>query len=393
MPLSDLLQPVSRPEPVRPDGTYQILGARWYGKGLYTKDVKSGNEIQAKKVYKVSSGDFVYNRLFAWKGSFAIASQENDGCYVSNEFLCYLVNPRLLDTRFLMYYFSRQSAWSEALGLSTGSTPTSRNRLKEGQFLGMRVPVPSRAEQERVVVGLDAISGKIRKAQELRQMATEEAGTLLSSERAHVFEAAAENGTVRLQDLVTLERGRFSYRPRNDPRFFGGAHPWIQIREIETSGKYISEWSETLNDEGLGVSKKFPRGTVVVSIAATIGAVGILEFDCCFPDSIVGVTPNAGTESEYVYHYLCHVRSHLEDVAPQSAQKNINLEILSALAIPALPTDKQRKVVAHLNAVETAISSLREIQVARDAELNAMLPAVLDRAMNRAGVRIGRIDD
>ena len=89
--LGELLVPVSRPEPVDPFRTYKILGAHWYAQGLYTKDVLAGSEIQAARVYRVEKGDFVYNRLFGWKGSFAFASDENGGCYVSNEFPCFEV--------------------------------------------------------------------------------------------------------------------------------------------------------------------------------------------------------------------------------------------------------------------------------------------------------------
>ena len=73
-----------------------------------------------------------------------------------------------------------------------------------------------------------------------------------------------------------------------------------------------------------------------MSIAATIGAVGILDFDCCVPDSIVGVTPGDGIDSEFIYYYLGYLRQHLEEIAPQSAQKNINLQILSELPVPEL---------------------------------------------------------
>jgi type I restriction enzyme, S subunit len=101
--------------------------------------------------------------------------------------------------------------------------------------------------------------------------------------------------------------------------FFGGEHPWIQIAEIEASDKYIRRWTETLNNAGLAVSRKFPKGTLLISIAATIGAVGILDFDCCIPDSIVGITPQVTHDSLFLYHYLGYLRSHLEEVAPQSA--------------------------------------------------------------------------
>ena len=44
-------------------------------KGLYVKEEKYGSEIRAKSIFKVEAGDFVYNRLFAWKGSFAVGNR------------------------------------------------------------------------------------------------------------------------------------------------------------------------------------------------------------------------------------------------------------------------------------------------------------------------------
>lgn len=85
-PLREVLTPVSRPEPVQGDRTYKLLGARWYAEGLYVKATKSGAEIQAKTLFRVEEGDVVYNRLFAWKGSFAVATAADAGCFVSPAF-------------------------------------------------------------------------------------------------------------------------------------------------------------------------------------------------------------------------------------------------------------------------------------------------------------------
>jgi len=173
--LEDLLKPVSRPEDVEPDETYHILGAHWYAEGLYTKEIKEGSQIRAKKIYRVEEGDFVYNRLFAWKGSFAIATERNDGCYVSNEFPCFSLKRDRIDGRYLWRYFSRVSAWSEALGLSTGGTPTSRNRLKVEKFLAMEIPLPLLDEQRRIVAQIEELAAKIDEAQKHRRQAAEEA--------------------------------------------------------------------------------------------------------------------------------------------------------------------------------------------------------------------------
>ena len=84
--LADVLGEVSRPEEVNKDKEYNILGVRWYAKGVWIKKTCRGSEIKAKKLFRVCTGDLIYNRLFAWKGSFAIIPPEYNECYVSNEF-------------------------------------------------------------------------------------------------------------------------------------------------------------------------------------------------------------------------------------------------------------------------------------------------------------------
>ncbi|HZY30550.1 MAG TPA: restriction endonuclease subunit S, partial [Candidatus Methylomirabilis sp.] len=181
VPLGEVLRPVSRPESADPEITYRILGAHWYAKGLYIKHIKRGSEIQANKVYRVEQGDFVYNRLFAWKGSFAIATEENHGCYVSNEFPVFTINRDRAEGKYLWRYFSRASAWDEALSLSSGGTPTSRNRLKEEKLLAMKIPLPPLDEQRRIVARIEELATRIDEARDIRRQAAEEADVLVQA--------------------------------------------------------------------------------------------------------------------------------------------------------------------------------------------------------------------
>ena len=212
IPLSEVLSPISRPERVNPEKQYNILGAHWYAEGLFIKDFLNGSEIRANQLYRVERGDFVYNRLFGWKGSFALATDENDGCYVSNEFPCFIVQSDRADGKFLWRYFSLPSVWDKVFGLSTGGTPTSRNRLKEAQLLAMRIPIPSLEEQHRIVARIEELSAKIEEAHALRQQTIQEVETLVIAERAKIFEEAMKGRTVRLDEATMLERGKFSHR-------------------------------------------------------------------------------------------------------------------------------------------------------------------------------------
>ena len=106
VPLREVLEPVCRSEAVDPQATYSILGAHWYARGLYTKYTLTGAEIRADKLYRVEKGDFVYNRLFAWKGSFAVATTDNHACYVSGEFPCFTIKQDRLDSQYLWRCFT-----------------------------------------------------------------------------------------------------------------------------------------------------------------------------------------------------------------------------------------------------------------------------------------------
>lgn len=141
-----------RREEILEDGTeYPILAMSWYAKGLYVKHVKTGAQIKATKSYRVEAGDFVYNRLFAWKGSFAEATADNDGCYVSNEFPTFrIVTPDVVPG-YLWAYFGQPALWAHIEALSTGTTSTSRLRLKEVKLLDFEIPIPSPEVQGLIV--------------------------------------------------------------------------------------------------------------------------------------------------------------------------------------------------------------------------------------------------
>ncbi|MBL7002294.1 MAG: restriction endonuclease subunit S [Nitrosopumilus sp.] len=78
-------------------------------------------------------------------------------------------------------------------------------------------------------------------------------------------------------------------------------------------------------------------------IKSKIQREGILTFDACFPDSVVGFTSNEYTNTEYIQHWLSFLQKTLENNAPESAQKNINLTILENLNVPIPPIALQNE--------------------------------------------------
>ena len=142
----------------------------------------------------------------------------------------------------------------------------------------------------------------------------------------------ADWDVVRLGDVAEVERGKFTHRPRNEPRFYGGDIPFIQTGDVVKSTGKIKEHSQALNELGLSISKLFPAGTIVITIAANIGETAIATYPVAFPDSLVGITPSRiGTL--FLEYFLRTRKSYLNELAPESAQKNINLEDLRPLLV------------------------------------------------------------
>ncbi|MCI0417337.1 hypothetical protein L0222_31610 [bacterium] len=146
-----LTEQVKREEVLMPHKVYRILGMSWYGKGLYVKYEKAGNQIRARTLYQVEKGDFVYNRLFAWKGSFAEVEDHTASCYVSNEYPCFKIIDRRIVPGYLWCYFSQPELWHFVEELSTGTTSTSRLRLKEVKLNNFLIPLPPKLIQEKMV--------------------------------------------------------------------------------------------------------------------------------------------------------------------------------------------------------------------------------------------------
>lgn len=153
---------------------------------------------------------------------------------------------------------------------------------------------------------------------------------------------------VRLIDIGDLQRGQSKHRPRNDEKLFDGPYPFIQTGDVACAADYITEHSKTLNEFGLKQSKLFPQGTVCITIAANIADTAILTYPCCFPDSVVGFQPNEKLiTSEYVHYYISTIKHDLEHYAPATAQKNINLQVLSKVLVP-LPPKKEMLQICDL---------------------------------------------
>ena len=147
----------------------------------------------------------------------------------------------------------------------------------------------------------------------------------------------------KLSELGELNRGVSKARPRNKPELLGGPYPLVQTGEVSSAGLYINHYENTYSEEGLAQSRMWPKGTLCITIAANIAQTGILAFDACFPDSVCGFISNGSVTQIYMHYWFSFFQKVLEEQAPQVAQRNINLRILSDLDVMTPPMPLQQR--------------------------------------------------
>ena len=238
---------------------------------------------------------------------------------------------------------------------------TGLHNLKTDQYVQDFVVQEQPIEyQQMVVSNLDKISDLIS----LRKQQLAKLDELVKARFVELFGDPVNNSKglpeLTLPELGEFGRGVSKHRPRNDPKLLGGKYPLIQTGEVANAELYITNFENTYSELGLKQSKMWQAGTLCITIAANIAKTAILTFDACFPDSVVGFKANDKTNNIFIHYWFSFFQAILEAQAPESAQKNINLKILSELKIIVPPIEQQNEFVAFVEQTDKSKMSIQQ---------------------------------
>lgn len=272
--------------------------------------------------------------------------------------------------------------FSDLLKYVTGLTVP---KLNQEKMRSITLPIPSLPEQQRIVSILDEAFSAIDKTKENAEKNMQNSRELFESYLQSVFTNLGEEweGKTLKQIAITFGRGKSKHRPRNDKTLYGGKYPFIQTGDIRNSNHYVTEYSQTYNEIGLAQSKLWPKGTICITIAANIAETGILSFDACFPDSVIGLVVNPKlADTNFVEYLLQSFKTRLQRKGKGSAQDNINLGTFENELFPIPPLAEQQSIVAKLDALSSETKRLEEIYHQKLADLDELKKSVLQKAFN-----------
>ncbi|EJB0386968.1 restriction endonuclease subunit S [Vibrio parahaemolyticus] len=322
-------------------------------------------------------GDIVMTKLGSPLGVSAIVDDIKEGVIVAD-----LVRIRAskIDTRYLCYHLNSPVTQKHINSFQKGAT---RPRVKISVARELPIYTPSESEQKRIVQILDKAFADIDQARVNTEQNLQNARELFDSYLQQVFSERGDGYEEKTLKEISLDfgRGKSKHRPRNDESLYGGQYPFIQTGDVRNSEHVIKSYSKTYNDKGLSQSKLWPKRTICITIAANIAETGILDFDACFPDSVIGIVVDPKlTSISYVEFLLQSFKAILKAKGKGSAQDNINLGTFEKMHFPFPSIEKQNEIVTSLNQLLEATIKLEAVYAKKINSLDELKQSLLQQA-------------
>ncbi len=416
--IGSLVRQVTKRVKTEPESQYKMAGVKWYGEGLFHRETVRGDALSASHVTPLVFGALVYNRLFAWKASFAVVSSEFEDCYVSSEFPQFIPDTIRVLPEYLYLYFTREATIQAVNAASTGSTAVSRNRFKEEKFLSFEIPLPPIGEQKYIIT-------RWRKAQDEVAAAKERMEKRRAAIDARFFAdlglqlpvqgSSPKVFAVQWKDFLRWGV-RFNQLSQGGSDITQGKYSVVKLNAVLEMVQYGT--SEKANSTGKGVPvlrignikdrmidlsdlKYIPLPKKTLAGLLLIDG-DILIIRTSGSRDLVGTCAVFRGEGEFVFaSYLIRLRFNLVQVFPefvswflnsplgrqqvdavsrQIMQNNINSEELRGLEFPLPPLAVQKQIMKRVATGREEIASEREAvdRLARkiNAEVEAMILGV-----------------
>lgn len=432
--LKVVLNQVKIPVSIQDSVEYKLVTVSNKGE-IRLRQLVKGYEISSDKAVKCLKGHFIYSRLSVHNGAFGIVPDDLEGALLTSEMPIFSINENIYP-EFLIYSLQQPSFKNQIDDLTRG---VGRTRVKENSFLNIEINLPPLPIQKQIIDYLKLVgfqrnklnyeqSHQLELIKKLRQQIfkdamqgklvpqnpkDEPASKLLEKIKAEKSKSGKKEKPLpeikpeeipfeipknwvwcRLGEVVEMSRGRFSIRPRNDPRYFNGKYPFIQIGSLDENGSVIYEATQSLNEVGRKVSKEFPKGTIVIAIVGgTIGNLGVLGVNMCFTDSMVGIFPCNLYKQNYILNFLRYVQPDIKKAAYQMAgQPNIKIPTLSNLIFPLPPISEQNRIIEKIEELMALCDELEASVKANQEYTTLLYQTALKEALQPKAIAIKQED-
>jgi len=353
-------------------------------------------KIQLRDDYETKTGmilirpsDIVISGINAAKGAIALYDSGNvEPIAATIHYSSYIPKLDKVDTKFL-WWLLRSNTFREILYeyLREGI----KSELRAKRLLPIPVPLPSLQKQRCIVARIEELAAKVEEARGLRQRSLEEIEALI----ARASSQALDDGKWEIKRLekVLAETPKNGLSPQQELE--SGGRPMLRINAVSSSPtRFIDLNAYKMVDVPDILAQPFmlQHGDVfIVRYNGDINRVakaaifkGTNDCGVIYPDKLMRLRVDY---EKMIPDFLVYVlgsyrmRSQVEDLGKTTAgQIGISGSDAKSFQIPVPPLPEQRRIVAYLDELQAKVDALRRLQAETGAELDALMPAVLDKA-------------
>jgi len=361
---------------------YKRCRVQSHAQGVVERDIVSGTEVKTKRQQVCRANEFLVAEIDAKVGGFGIIPDSLEGAIVSSHYFLFTIDESILDRRFLDYYIRTPSF----LGQVRAQGTTNYAAIRPNDVLNYKIPLPPLDEQRRIVARIEELAAKIEEARGLRRKAEEEAAIFFENSIEVVFQKLESAKARRLAQLVS-KIGSGSTPLGGRSNYLSSGIPFIRSLNVRmrqftwVDMAFIDEETH----ENMRGTKVRPKDVLLNITGASIGRVA------CVPDNlrdanvnqhVAIIRPLADLDSRYLMYWLSQskVQTFINDEQKGATRQGFTKAQIEALLIPLPALDEQRRIVAHLDALQAQIDRLKREQAEAAAELDKLLPSILDKA-------------
>ncbi len=358
--------------------TYQLVTVQLHARGIRARQQLTGTEIKTKRQQRIRAGDLLVAEIDAKVGGFGIVPPELAGAIVSSHYFLYEIDTSQADSRYLGYYLKSGQPEQDVQQFVKGSVNYAA--IRPHHFPQLHIPLPPLDEQRRIVARIEALAGRIEEAQGLQEEALNESEAMIAGASARLFgDLAASHPSRPIGETFKFRNDLI--RPGDGSR---GQVRFIGLQHIEPhTGRRIGEnlWQA---EELAGRKFRFSPGEVVYGyLRPYLNKVWIADCEgLCSVDQYVLKPRTDIVDTDYLAHFM-RSRVFVDQAIERTHSlilPRLHSGLLASISIPVPPVSEQRQTVRYLDSFRVRVDALRRLQDSTQAELAALLPAVLDKA-------------
>jgi type I restriction enzyme S subunit len=347
---------------------YKRCRVKLHAQGIVLRDAVTGAEIKTKKQQVCNAGEFLVAEIDAKVGGFGIVPDELNGAIVSSHYFLFGIDDAKLNKRFLDFY-SRTSVFRDQVA-AQGSTNYAA--IRPNDVFGYTIPLPPLVEQRRIVARIEELAAKIEEARGLRRHAVEEAEALITSLHAKLSGIRIK----KLGEILCLDEDVVLIKPTD-------SYPQVGVRGFG-GGLFPKSATSGMDTTYRAYNRLYEGALVMSQVKAWEGAVAVCG------KSLAGyfVSPEYRTfrfvPSEALPSYFAAIVktewfwSRLKDATRGvgARRERTRPEQFLNIEIPVPEIVLQNEAAK----IFEKINVIKRLQSDTAAELDAMLPSILDKA-------------